>query len=76
MSASPLRGRRRPGRRTDHIVSNDSDDLEKLNGRRPPPVQIPCRGVIFRMETVEWKMVEEKGFEPSTPTLRTWCSPS
>ena len=21
-------------------------------------------------------MVEQKGFEPSTPTLRTWCSPS
>lgn len=20
--------------------------------------------------------VEQKGFEPSTPTLRTWCSPS
>ena len=27
-----------------------------------------------------WKfkgnLVEQKGFEPSTPTLRTWCSPS
>ncbi len=22
------------------------------------------------------RMVEQKGFEPSTPTLRTWCSPS
>lgn len=22
------------------------------------------------------EMVEQKGFEPSTPTLRTWCSPS
>ena len=22
------------------------------------------------------KLVEQKGFEPSTPTLRTWCSPS
>jgi len=22
------------------------------------------------------EMVERKGFEPSTPTLRTWCSPS
>ncbi len=22
------------------------------------------------------KVVEEKGIEPSTPTLRTWCSPS
>ena len=24
----------------------------------------------------EKKVVEEKGIEPSTPTLRTWCSPS
>jgi site-specific DNA recombinase len=24
----------------------------------------------------EVKMVEQKGLEPSTPTLRTWCSPS
>jgi len=22
------------------------------------------------------ELVEQKGFEPSTPTLRTWCSPS
>ena len=22
------------------------------------------------------KKVEQKGFEPSTPTLRTWCSPN
>ena len=25
---------------------------------------------------VRKKVVEEKGIEPSTPTLRTWCSPS
>ena len=29
---------------------------------------------IVRME--KRKVVEEKGIEPSTPTLRTWCSPS
>ena len=29
--------------------------------------------VIFRRKK---KVVEEKGIEPSTPTLRTWCSPS
>jgi len=22
------------------------------------------------------EMVEQRGFEPPTPTLRTWCSPS
>ncbi len=32
---------------------------------------------MLREETVvEVKMVEQKGLEPSTPTLRTWCSPS
>ena len=28
---------------------------------------------VFRPEG---GLVEQKGFEPSTPTLRTWCSPS
>jgi len=22
------------------------------------------------------EMVEQRGFEPPTPTMRTWCSPS
>ena len=29
-----------------------------------------------RLEDPEGTLVEQKGFEPSTPTLRTWCSPS
>ena len=29
--------------------------------------------MVFRHKK---KVVEEKGIEPSTPTLRTWCSPS
>ena len=33
----------------------------------PWPESGPSRG---------YGMVEQKGFEPSTPTLRTWCSPS
>ena len=26
--------------------------------------------------TAKREVVEQKGFEPSTPTLRTWCSPN
>jgi hypothetical protein len=33
-------------------------------------------GQIFRNVKTGKNLVEEKGFEPSTPTLRTWCSPS
>ena len=38
----------------------------------------PEAGSIPRCMFVVWKrkVVEEKGIEPSTPTLRTWCSPS
>ncbi len=36
--------------------------------------------LIFKLldpnQTDEVKLVEQKGFEPSTPTLRTWCSPN
>jgi hypothetical protein len=31
---------------------------------------------VFMVMTENRKVVEEKGIEPSTPTLRTWCSPS
>ena len=40
--------------------------------RRPKPVQSP----VFISGVKKRKVVEEKGIEPSTPTLRTWCSPS
>ena len=40
----------------------------------------PATALIFRLlgqdQEDRVKMVEQKGFEPSTPTLRTWCSPS
>jgi site-specific DNA recombinase len=39
-----------------------------LSSRLFRPLELP--------RTPEPKMVEQKGLEPSTPTLRTWCSPS
>ncbi len=41
-----------------------------------PP--LPLRGATCRRNPLIYKgiLVEQKGFEPSTPTLRTWCSPS
>ncbi len=40
----------------------------------------PVTAFIFSLlgtdQTEEVNLVEQKGFEPSTPTLRTWCSPS
>ena len=43
-------------------------------------VRTPSTALVFNLlpatEREKMKMVEQKGFEPSTPTLRTWCSPS
>ena len=40
----------------------------------------PATALIFRLlnpdQTGKVELVEQKGFEPSTPTLRTWCSPN
>lgn len=40
----------------------------------------PATSIVFSLlgaETCNLEdLVEQKGFEPSTPTLRTWCSPS
>jgi site-specific DNA recombinase len=40
----------------------------------------PATAFIFRLlapgQAGLEELVEQKGFEPSTPTLRTWCSPS
>jgi hypothetical protein len=40
----------------------------------------PQIAILFKLLRTEnhqeEEMVEQKGFEPSTPTLRTWCSPS
>ena len=30
----------------------------------------------YTTELAGKRLVDGKGFEPSTPTLRTWCSPS
>jgi threonine dehydrogenase-like Zn-dependent dehydrogenase len=42
---------------------------------RVPSVARGGPGTGSRMRR-EGDLVEQKGFEPSTPTLRTWCSPS
>ena len=43
-------------------------------------LETPATALIFRLlgpnQNTEVDLVEQKGFEPSTPTLRTWCSPS
>jgi site-specific DNA recombinase len=43
-------------------------------------LETPVTALLFRLlgpdQTGEVNLVEQKGFEPSTPTLRTWCSPS
>jgi integrase len=40
--------------------------------------RLPHEGAIARKKALNYgrNLVEQKGFEPSTPTLRTWCSPS
>jgi len=40
--------------------------------------RLPHEGANSRKNPLNYKgkMVEQKGFEPSTPTLRTWCSPN
>lgn len=42
---------------------------------RTPVIAVPFRYLEPIQQDGE-EMVEQKGFEPSTPTLRTWCSPS
>ena len=66
-------------------VANPSASLDRVLSRRAAQHQVEKRGAgghprrkpsyrlcfkLFRF------VVEQKGFEPSTPTLRTWCSPS
>jgi hypothetical protein len=41
-----------------------------------PPAESPVSTRESRLRKQVGEMVEQKGFEPSTPTLRTWCSPS
>ncbi len=52
-------------------TERDTDARMEPTRHRPPPSGRP------RTFSACWfEMVEQKGFEPSTPTLRTWCSPS
>lgn len=50
--------------------------LVDLSQERPPSFHVGGDGRAASGMGVEKEMVEQKGFEPSTPTLRTWCSPS
>ena len=40
------------------------------------PVTASFYEELHSFTTQEKRLVEQKGFEPSTPTLRTWCSPN
>jgi site-specific DNA recombinase len=42
---------------------------------RTPEISLPFR-YLEPLNEEGWVKVEQKGFEPSTPTLRTWCSPN
>ena len=65
-----------------HASQADALELAKIDsisvkkGEFAP--RLPHDGAIQRENPLNYKgnLVEQKGFEPSTPTLRTWCSPS
>ena len=65
-----------------HAEAADALELSKIDSggfesaQFAPP--LPLRGVAGPKKPLVYKgnLVEQKGFEPSTPTLRTWCSPS
>ncbi len=67
-----------------HIRTADGRDRRVRVNRgadRTFPMRLMRRVIEMRfVPGGVWKcgtwMVEQKGFEPSTPTLRTWCSPS
>ncbi len=69
---------------------DDATELRRLQGVRPPAEATRApkrRAIVTRIVTrggraapsarsAGRRRVEQKGFEPSTPTLRTWCSPN
>ena len=65
-----------------HASEADALELAKIDpsgvkkGEFAP--RLPHDGTNSRKNPLIYKgnLVEQKGFEPSTPTLRTWCSPS
>ena len=65
-----------------HASLADALELAKIDPKGPRKGEfaphLPNSGAIARKKLLiyEGNLVEQKGFEPSTPTLRTWCSPS
>ena len=65
-----------------HSNAADAFELSKIDAEGQESVQfappLPLRGAMDRKHPLIYRgnLVEQKGFEPSTPTLRTWCSPS
>ncbi len=65
-----------------HASHADALELAKIDPMDARKVKfaprLPHEGANSRKDPLNYKekMVEQKGFEPSTPTLRTWCSPS
>jgi integrase len=65
-----------------HASHTDALELSKIESDDTHPVQfaphLPLRRSPEKKIPLVYteNLVEQKGFEPSTPTLRTWCSPS
>ena len=65
-----------------HASQADALELAKIDPNEVKKGQfaprLPHDGAKLRKNPLIYKgnLVEQKGFEPSTPTLRTWCSPS
>lgn len=65
----------KPGRQRLATLVFPEGVLVSKSGLRTPQTAFPFND--FRhVSCNQGGMVEQKGFEPSTPTLRTWCSPS
>ncbi len=65
-----------------HASQADALELAKIDPNRVKKGEfaprLPHGGACSRKNSLKYarNLVEQKGFEPSTPTLRTWCSPS
>lgn len=65
-----------------HSSESDAIELAKIDSKGRHRTRIGHRldtdavPAVLNRRRSEQKKVEQKGFEPSTPTLRTWCSPN
>ena len=65
-----------------HVDAADALELAKIEATATEMVQFAPRLPLTEKALGEnaliykGKLVEQRGFEPLTPTLRTWCSPS